>query len=509
MKGTVGELGEFGLIRELTSRLTTTPAVRIGPGDDAAVVTAPDRRVVASTDILLEGRHFRRDWSTAYDVGRKAAAQNLADIAAMGAVPTALLLGLVVPAELPATWPSEMMDGLRDECQVAGAAVVGGDVVRGDTIMISITALGDLRNHEPVTRGGAQPGDVVAVTGWLGWSAAGFAVLSRGFRSPRAFVEAHRRPEPPYHAGPAAAGLGATSMCDVSDGLIADLGHIAEASKVRIDIRSGAIDIPSQMSDIGQAVGVDAMQWVLTGGEDHAIVATFPPDVKLPARWKVIGEVLNPSALPQVTADGGACACDGRRGAVDHEGRLGPLRGHRVMSAPPRVLTVAGSDSGGGAGIQADLKTMLALGVHGMSVLTAVTAQNSLGVQGAWELPVEAVRAQYRSVVDDIGVQAVKTGMLASAELVEAVAELIGGTDVPAVVDPVGVSKHGDPLLADSALESVRTKLLPVATVATPNLDEVAQLTGVRVESEADLREAAAAVLAYGPRWVVVKGGHL
>ncbi|MFI8489976.1 bifunctional hydroxymethylpyrimidine kinase/phosphomethylpyrimidine kinase [Streptomyces rubrogriseus] len=176
---------------------------------------------------------------------------------------------------------------------------------------------------------------------------------------------------------------------------------------------------------------------------------------------------------------------------------------------PPLVLTVAGSDSGGGAGIQADLKTMLALRTHGMSVLTAVTAQNSRGVQGAWELPVEAVRAQYRSVVDDIGVQAVKTGMLSSAELVETVAELLAGTDAPAVVDPVGVSKHGDALLASSALESVRTRLLPVATVATPNLDEVAQLTGVRVEAEADLRRAAAAVLAFGPRWVLIKGGHL
>ncbi|MFS8201998.1 bifunctional hydroxymethylpyrimidine kinase/phosphomethylpyrimidine kinase [Streptomyces sp. CWNU-52B] len=181
----------------------------------------------------------------------------------------------------------------------------------------------------------------------------------------------------------------------------------------------------------------------------------------------------------------------------------------RVTSAPPLVLTVAGSDSGGGAGIQADLKTMLALGVHGMSVLTAVTAQNSLGVQGAWELPVEAVRAQYRSVVDDIGVQAVKTGMLSSAELVEAVAELIAGTDAPAVVDPVGVSKHGDPLLASSALDSVRTRLLPVATVATPNLDEVAQLTGVRVESADGMRRAAAAVLSYGPTWALIKGGHL
>ncbi|MFM9366545.1 bifunctional hydroxymethylpyrimidine kinase/phosphomethylpyrimidine kinase [Streptomyces sp. Da 82-17] len=178
-------------------------------------------------------------------------------------------------------------------------------------------------------------------------------------------------------------------------------------------------------------------------------------------------------------------------------------------TAPPRVLTVAGSDSGGGAGIQADLKTMLALGTHGMSVLTAVTAQNSLGVQGAWELPVEAVRTQYRSVVDDIGVQAVKTGMLASAELVETVAELLAGTDAPTVVDPVGVSKHGDSLLAASALDSVRTKLLPVATVATPNLDEVAQITGVHVESDDGLRRAAAALLEFGPRWALIKGGHL
>jgi hydroxymethylpyrimidine/phosphomethylpyrimidine kinase len=177
--------------------------------------------------------------------------------------------------------------------------------------------------------------------------------------------------------------------------------------------------------------------------------------------------------------------------------------------APPRVLTVAGSDSGGGAGIQADLKTMLALGTHGMSVVAAVTAQNSVGVQGYWELPAEAVRAQFRSVADDIGIQAAKTGMLASAELVETVAELLAELRAPVVVDPVGVSKHGDSLLAQDALDSVRTKLLPTATVATPNLDEVAQLTGVRVTDEAGMREAAAAVLSYGPRWALIKGGHL
>ena len=174
-----------------------------------------------------------------------------------------------------------------------------------------------------------------------------------------------------------------------------------------------------------------------------------------------------------------------------------------------RVLTVAGSDSGGGAGIQADLKTMLACGVHGMSVVAAVTAQNSVGVQGYWELPAEAVQAQLDSVLSDIGVDAVKTGMLASPVLVELVAAALAGLDAPLVVDPVGVSKHGDPLLQDDAVEVLRTQLLPLATVVTPNLPEVALLTGVRVEAEGDLRRAAEAVLALGPRWVLVKGGHL
>ena len=176
---------------------------------------------------------------------------------------------------------------------------------------------------------------------------------------------------------------------------------------------------------------------------------------------------------------------------------------------PPRVLTVAGSDSGGGAGIQADLKTMLALGVHGMSVIAAVTAQNSLGVQGHWELPPEAVLAQLDSVLSDIGAQTIKTGMLASAALVETVASVLAEVNVPVVVDPVGVSKHGDSLLALDAVGAVRSALLPVATIVTPNLWEVEQLTGVTVREESRLLEAAVAVKELGPRWVLIKGGHL
>jgi hydroxymethylpyrimidine/phosphomethylpyrimidine kinase len=174
-----------------------------------------------------------------------------------------------------------------------------------------------------------------------------------------------------------------------------------------------------------------------------------------------------------------------------------------------RVLTIAGSDSGGGAGIQADLKTFLAFGVHGMSAVTAVTAQNSRGVHGVWPLPVEAVVAQVRAVVDDIGVDAVKVGMLGTAAVAAAVADALAGLAVPVVVDPVCVSKHGDPLLAADALDVLRTRLLPLATVVTPNLDEVAALTGLRVSSAGGLEEAARAVHAFGPRWTLVKGGHL
>jgi thiamine-monophosphate kinase len=224
-------------------------------------------------------------------VGARAAAASLADVAAMGAVPTALVVGLAVPPELEAAWALGLADGLGEEAGRVGAAVAGGDMVRGDAITISVTALGDLQGREPVLRGGARPGDLVAVAGRIGWAAAGFAVLSRGFRSPRALVEAHRRPVPPYDEGPRAAGLGATAMVDVSDGLVSDLGHVARASDVAVRLDSAAFHVPQEFKDTARALNADPLQWLLTGGEDHALAATFPPDVDLPMAWSVVGRV--------------------------------------------------------------------------------------------------------------------------------------------------------------------------------------------------------------------------
>ncbi len=176
---------------------------------------------------------------------------------------------------------------------------------------------------------------------------------------------------------------------------------------------------------------------------------------------------------------------------------------------PPRVLTIAGSDSSGGAGIQADLKTMLACGVHGMSVVTAITAQDSRGVHGWWPVPADVVRAQLDAVLSDIGVDAVKTGMLPSSEIVSVVAGALAGSSAAIVVDPVGASTHGDRLSEPATLETIKSELLPLATLVTPNLDEVAALTGVVVRTAADLPDAAQAVHALGSRWVLIKGGHL
>ncbi|RBY87135.1 thiamine-phosphate kinase [Blastococcus sp. TBT05-19] len=310
-------VGEFGVIARVLARAGTAAAAEVGPGDDAAVVRAADGRVVVTTDVLVEGRHFRRDWSSAEDVGHKAAAANLADVAAMGATTTALVVGLACPPDTPTSWLEGVAAGLAAECAPLGAAVVGGDTVASAPdstgVVLSVTALGDLGGRTPVRRSGARPGQVVALAGKLGWSAAGLAVLRRGFTSPHSVVAAHRRPTPPYAAGPAAADARASSMCDVSDGLVADAGHLARDSGVVIDLDPAALaqaclEPVGPLQQVGSALGVDPMAWVLSGGEDHALLATFPPNAVLPYGWSVIGSVRAPGREPGVRVGGRAAA---------------------------------------------------------------------------------------------------------------------------------------------------------------------------------------------------------
>jgi len=266
--------------------------VLLGIGDDAAVLKAPDSRVVASMDLLVEGLHFRREWSSPTDVGGKAAAQNLADIAAMGAVPTALLVGLAAPADLPVAWAEDLAAGLAEECSRVGASVVGGDISGAPVIMLAVTALGDLAGRAPVTRAGARSGDLVAVAGVLGHSAAGLALLHAGLTEPAELLAAHRWPHPDYAAGLEAARLGATAMIDVSDGLVQDLGHIAEQSGVRIELESARLPRDDALSAAAVSLGEQGpLDWILTGGEDHALAATFPMGTVLSGRWSIVGRV--------------------------------------------------------------------------------------------------------------------------------------------------------------------------------------------------------------------------
>jgi thiamine-monophosphate kinase len=301
VKVTLAGLGEFAVIDRLVRDREQPPVVALGPGDDAAVVFAPDGRTVVSTDMLVEGRHFRLDWSTPRDVGRKAIAQNAADVEAMGATATAFVVAFGAPGDTSGNDVLALSDGMWEEARKFGAGIVGGDLVAAPQWVISVTALGDLAGRDPVRLDGARPGDTVAVVGDLGRSAAGYWLLHHAIRDHDELRRSHLTPEVRYGQGPIAADAGATAMTDVSDGLLADLGHVADASGVGIDVSSEALAADHDaLAEAAAATAQDAWAWVLGGGEDHALVATFPG--VLPDGWRRIGVVVDGPA--RVLVDG-------------------------------------------------------------------------------------------------------------------------------------------------------------------------------------------------------------
>jgi thiamine-monophosphate kinase len=298
---TVADVSEREALKRIFPRLPRSRAALVGPGDDAAVLAAPDGRYVVTTDMMVHGPDFRLAWSSPEDLGWKAAATNLSDVAAMGAVPTALVVAIAAPQSLPVSALEQFADGLRAACAALapGCGVVGGDLSVSETLTIAVTAFGDLEGRAPVLREGARPGDTVAVSGRLGAAAAGLRLLFEravdvdGVPDPERFaavaaaypelVDAQLRPRPPLADGPLAADAGATAMLDLSDGLALDARRVAEASAVAIDLDPSALgDDPST---------------ALTGGEDHGLLACFPPGAALPGGFRRIGEVLEGSGL--------------------------------------------------------------------------------------------------------------------------------------------------------------------------------------------------------------------
>jgi thiamine-monophosphate kinase len=308
MSETLGELGEAAVLRRIFPRLPDAGVALVGPGDDAAVLAAPDGRYVVTTDTMVHGPDFRLAWSTPHDLGWKAAASNLSDVAAMGARPTALVVAVAAPPETEALFLESLADGLRDACAelAPGCGVVGGDLSVSATLVIAVTAFGDLEGRDAVLRSGARPGDVVAVSvgagGALGLAAEGLALLfeqgvddegvpdagrALALRNASSAsieaqpIEAQLTPRPPLADGVAAALAGATAMLDLSDGLAIDARRVADASGVALDLESTAVGSPL----------------ALTGGEDHALLATFPAGTALPGGFRRIGAVREGSGL--------------------------------------------------------------------------------------------------------------------------------------------------------------------------------------------------------------------
>lgn len=297
---TLGDLGEAGILGDIFAGLRSSDAVLVGPGDDTALL-ATTGPVLASTDAMVRGRDWLDEWSSAQDVGAKVVMQNLADLAAMGGVGTGLLVTLVAPGSLPAQWVRDLTTGISDAADAWGVPVIGGDLSSSDgSVMVSVTALGELAGVETVLRSGAGPGQQLAVSGSLGRSAAGLEILRRSdanwWPSPEhadlaaGWVAYHCRPEPDLSQGPRAARSGATAMIDVSDGLVRDGGRIATASELRIDLDEEAVaGIAAQFEPVlGPRVALDC---VLSGGEEHSLLATFP-EGSVPSGWTVLGRTV-------------------------------------------------------------------------------------------------------------------------------------------------------------------------------------------------------------------------
>ncbi|WP_442291941.1 thiamine-phosphate kinase [Terrabacter sp. 2RAF25] len=298
-------LDEDELLGRILPTFRATDELLVAPGDDAAVLRTSER-TIATTDTVVLGRDWLDAWSSGADVGHKVIAQNLADVAAMGGRPTGVLMTLVADPELSLEWVLDHVAGLAAACADAGVAVLGGDLssAPAGVVMVSVTALGRL-DGEPVLRSGARDGDVLAVCGSLGLADAGLRLLRADAADRMPSAVAHqRRPEPPLWAGPEAAAAGATSMLDLSDGLLRDGGRIARASGVVIDVSAAAL--ASDVATLTDALGAEvALDCVLAGGEEHSLIATFPAGV-LPDGWRAVGTVRAPGEgeRPAILVDG-------------------------------------------------------------------------------------------------------------------------------------------------------------------------------------------------------------
>jgi thiamine-monophosphate kinase len=298
---TVADLSEDELIASFLHLLPRGRHTVVPTGDDAAVVAAPDGRFCVSADVLVQDRHFRLEWGDGADVGWRAAAQNLSDIAAMGAEPTSMVVSLVLPPTTLVAWVHDLSRGLAELCGPLGVGIDGGDLSAGTQVVVAVTVHGDLGGRAPVLRSGARAGDVVAHAGVLGQAAAGMALLASGRRggADEGLVGAFLRPQPALAAGPAAARAGASAMMDVSDGLLRDASRLARSSAVVLDLEPLERSVPDdlhRLRDVAARMEIDPGTWVLTGGEDHGMLATFPAGTALPEPFRPLGTVRSPDA---------------------------------------------------------------------------------------------------------------------------------------------------------------------------------------------------------------------
>ncbi len=329
-------LDEDKVIASITKGLTFHDRVLVGPGDDCAVLSHPDSRSVITTDVLVENIHFRRDWMTPREIGERAAVQNMADIAAMGARQHAAVIAVTVPSNIRGNELTEITQGFSDAFAQHGGALVGGDISSGPTLSLAVTMVGDLEGRKPILRTQAQPGDAVIIAGDLGLSRLGLEILMRGIKKQQVADSLHtvfddavmnyKTPRSPIDSGVIAGKSGVHAMMDVSDGLSRDVAKIARCSGVTIDLSAAQLaSFVDSLRDMCDMIGIDPWEMVLNGGEDHSLVATCTADA-IPETFSQIGRVL------PARADSSTVHCGDSAGACS------------VLSLDGEIITPRGWD---------------------------------------------------------------------------------------------------------------------------------------------------------------------
>ncbi len=516
------ESTEFNFINSIKSKFSNQYRENsIGIGDDCSVIPLNETTYqLTTTDLLVENIHFIRSKSTGFQLGYKSLMVNLSDIAAMGGYPSQVYLSLAIPKNLNEKFLDEFINGFHNGCKEYDLPLLGGDTTSSKKeLTISITVQGTVDKSNLKLRSGAKSGDLICVTSNLGDSAMGLEVIINNLKTTnnKFFLDKHNLPKAHIKEGNLLASLnGVNAMMDISDGVSSDIKHICNLSNLGANIHLDQLPLSEDYKRTCKLHNFDLYEKALSGGEDYNLIFTTNKNDYPLIENSFFSKFKSPiTIIGQMTSNSKITYFENNKPTAkvylgfDHfkEAPSQELKKYEC------VMSIAGSDSGGGAGIQADLKTISALGGYPTTAITCITAQNTVGVQSVHPLPIDIITNQISSIISDINTNTIKIGLLANNKIIKAVSDLLGklnkNNSYKIILDPVMIATSGDLLLEEIAINTMIQNLLPLTYLVTPNIHEAETLTKLKITSEDDVKKSCLMLHEMGAKNVLIKGGHI